>query len=175
MFSHDILIAFTARKIVFFVGILAAFFTPSAVLAAENTQRISGEIAFELQDDWNYAAKDRSNQNNNLFATVEPSITFEVAPQWSVFADTSIFSESALRGRDDTRKRDGGVGNTESFESILIALNGEKIPGLGAFGYHVSYYASGRRRGRCDRRALLCRRFLYVAGPRWRGGVRPDC
>ena len=31
------------------------------------------------------------------------------------FADTSIFSESALRGRVDTRKRDGGIGNTESF------------------------------------------------------------
>ena len=76
MISHDIFIAFTARTIVFFVGMLAAFFAPSAVLAVENTPRISGEIAFELQDDWNYAAKDRSNLNSNLFATVEPSITF---------------------------------------------------------------------------------------------------
>lgn len=248
MIAHDIFIAFTTRNLVFFVGVLAAFSAPSAELAAENTPRISGEITLELQDDWNYAAEDRSNLNNNLFATVEPSITFHVAGQWSVvahavlepvgsaakfenrafedtglyledfyaeyagdrlgaragklnpgfgvawdrtpgvygtdlaedyetserigvvaswrvgegrygshvfsastfFADTSIFSESALRGRGDTRERDGGVSNTESFESFLVALNGENIPLPGKAGYHLSYMKQAAGRGDTD-------------------------
>lgn len=230
------------RYCVFLAGLLAL--TP--VSAAEtDSKRFSGEIAFELQDDWNYAAEDRSNLNNNLFATIEPSATFRIAPGWSIFAhavlepvgsaskfenrsfedtglyledfyaeyagerlgakagklnpgfgiawdntpgvygtdlaedyeiserisivadwlltsgangahkvsaatffaDTSIFSESALRNRGDNRKRDGGVGNTESFESFLVALNGGKIPGLGDFGYHVSYMRQAAGQG----------------------------
>jgi hypothetical protein len=228
------------------LAVLTAVTIASSVASAEPaSKRVSGEIAFELQDDWNYAAEDRSNLNNNLFATVEPSVTFQVAPKWSVFAhavlepvgsaakfenrafedtglyledfyaeytgerlgakagklnpgfgiawdktpgvygtdlaedyeiserigivgdwildkgqygahkfsvatffaDTSIFSESALRGRGDNRKRDGGISNTESFESFLVALNGENIPGLGALGYHVSYMRQAAGQG----------------------------
>jgi hypothetical protein len=47
--------------------------------------------------------------------------------------------QSVLKGRGDTRKRDGGVSNTEDFSSFIVALNGEKIKGLGNFGYHISY------------------------------------
>jgi hypothetical protein len=54
------------------------------------------------------------------------------------FFDTSILSESALRGRGDTHKADGGVSNTESFESYVVALDGEKIAALGGLGYHVA-------------------------------------
>lgn len=201
------------------------------------SKRISGEIAFELQDDWNYYSDDRGNLNNQLSPTIEPSVTVTLAPGWSVstvvvmepvgdpekfenrafediglyveelfaeyagdrlgakagklnpgfgiawdmapglygtdlaedyetserigfvgswmvgegrfgshtvsaatfFADTSIFSESALRGRGDNRKRDGGVSNTESFESFVVALNGEGLPLPGKPGYHLSF------------------------------------
>lgn len=57
----------------------------------------------------------------------------------SFFQDTTFLSQSALKGRGDTRRRDGGVSNTEDFSSFIVALNGEKIKGLGNFGYHLSY------------------------------------
>lgn len=217
--------------------LIAATVAPLPAQAGSPSPRVSGEIAMELQDDWNYKADDRNNLNNNLFATIEPSVTFQVAPGWAVFAhavlepvgsaakfenrafedtglyledfyleyaadrfgakagklnpgfgvawdrtpgvygtdfaedyeiserigvigswqvgagrfgdhtvsassffaDTTIFSESALRGRGDQRERDGGVSNTESFRSFVVALNGENIPGAGKLGYHLSY------------------------------------
>lgn len=220
-----------------FAGAVVAFSAPATVLADEGTPSISGEIAFELQNDWNYKADDRASLNNNLSPTIEPSVTFQLSPQWSVFAhavmetvgdaakfenrafediglymedlyleyaadrfgakagklnvgfgvawdmayglygtdlaedyeiserigfvgdwhvgkgrygthtvsgatffaDTTFFSESALRGRGDTRRGDGGVSNTESFRSFVVALNGAEIPMLGNLGYHLSY------------------------------------
>ncbi|MBT5458532.1 MAG: hypothetical protein HOK82_18160 [Rhodospirillaceae bacterium] len=62
----------------------------------------------------------------------------------SFFQDTTLFSQSTLRGRGDTRKEDGGVSNTESFESFIVALDGGKIKGLGALGYHVAYMHQAR-------------------------------
>lgn len=228
-----------------FVGALVAFSAPSALLAAENGPSVSGEIAFELQNDWNYESDGRANLNNNLSPTIEPSATFRFSSHWSVFAhavmetvgdaaqfenrafediglymedlylefsadrfgakagklnpgfgvawdnahglygtdlaedyeiseriglvgdwrfgagrygthtlsgatffaDTSFLSESALRGRGDTRKEDGGVSNTESFESFVVALNGADIPVLGNFGYHVSFMRQAQGTG----------------------------
>ena len=49
---------------------------PHAAIAADASPSISGEISFELQNDWNYASDDRENLNNNLSPTVEPSVTF---------------------------------------------------------------------------------------------------
>lgn len=219
----------------------ALFFAVStnigSAAAEAGSKRLSGGISFELQNDWNYDSDDRGNLNNQLAPTIEPSITFQLAPAWSVsaaavmepigdpekfehrvfediglymeelfaeyagdrfgakagklnpgfgiawdnapglygtdiaedyetserigfigswavgqgrygnhtvsastfFADTSILSESALRGRGDTRKRDGGVSNTQSFESFLVALNGEDLPLPGKPGYHLSF------------------------------------
>lgn len=224
---------------------LVAFPVPSMVLAAEKTPVVSGEIAFELQNDWNYRSDDRANLNNNLSPTIEPSATFRLSPRWSVFAhavmetvgdaaqfenrafediglymedlyiefsadrfgakagklnpgfgvawdnahglygtdlaedyeiserigfvgdwqvgagrygthtvsgatffaDTSFLSESALRGRGDTREQDGGVSNTESFKSFVVAVNGEEIPILGNFGYHLSFMRQAQGAG----------------------------
>jgi len=228
-----------------FAAALLAFAGPRAVVADSAIPAVSGEIAFELQNDWNYRSADRSNLNNNLSPTVEPSVTFRLSPRWSVFAhavmepvgsaakfenrafediglsmedlyvefaadrfgakagklnpgfgvawdkahglygtdlaedyeiserigfvgdwrvgvgrygthtvsgatffaDTTFFSESALRGRGDTRKQDGGVSNTESFKSFVVALNGEKIPMLGNFGYHLSFMRQAQGAG----------------------------
>ncbi|MGB0632101.1 MAG: hypothetical protein ACPGRZ_15535 [Alphaproteobacteria bacterium] len=219
--------------------LFAALIIGTAIPAAAETlsDRISGEVSFELQDDWTYKSDDRSNLNNDLYATIEPSVTVRLAPGWSVFghaviepvgspskfenrafediglymeelfieysadrfgakagklnagfgiawdkapgvygtdlaedyeiserigavgdwnvhsgsfgahtvsgaaffADTTILSESALRGKGDTREKDGGLSNTESLQSFVVALNGGKIPGLGKFGYHLAF------------------------------------
>ena len=221
--------------------LISALFVSALALgpavAHDHGSRLSGEIAFEVEDDWNYKADDRSNLNNNLYPTIEPSLTYRLSPRWSVFghavietvgdaekfenrmfediglymedlyleyagdrfgakagklnpgfgvawdrapgvygtdiaedyeiseqiggvaswkvlsgtygehtvsgatffADTTILSESALRGRGDNREEDGGLGNTESFKSFVAALDGEKIRGLGNFGYHLAF------------------------------------
>ena len=55
------------------------------------------------------------------------------------FAHTTLLSESFLRGKGDTREEDGGLSNTESLQSFVVAVNGEQIPDLGNFGYHVAF------------------------------------
>lgn len=225
-------------------AIAASSFTHSA-MAADRFPSVSGEIGFELQNDWNYKSDDRANLNNNLSPTIEPSATFRLSPRWSVFAhavmetvgdaaqfenrafediglymedlylefsgdrfgakagklnpgfgiawdmtpglygtdlaedyeiserigfvgnwqvgagrygthtvsgatffaDTTIFSESALRGRGDTREEDGGVSNTESFKSFVAALNGGEIPAMGKLGYHLSFMRQAKGAG----------------------------
>lgn len=217
----------------------AALLIASAVPAAAQSlsDRISGEVGIELQNDWTYKSEDRANQNNDLYTTIEPAATLKLAPGWSIsggvviepvgdpaqfenrtfediglyveelfleysgdrfggragkmnagfgvawdkaagvygtdiaedyeiseriglsgdwnvysgkygehtvtgtafFADTTILSESFLRGKGDTREEDGGLSNTESLTSFVVAVNGEKIPGLGNFGYHVAF------------------------------------
>lgn len=231
-------------RIYVFAGLFLASFAGAAAADAVS-ERISGEIAFELQDDWNYRSDDRGNLNNHLYPTIEPSVTFQIAPGWSIstvavmepvgdpaqfenrvfediglyiedlyveyagerlggqagklnpgfgvawdmtpglygtdlaedyetserigivgswavgqgrygnhtvsastfFADTTILSESALRGRGDNREEDGGVSNTETFESFMVALNGEDLPLPGKPGYHLSYMKQAAGRG----------------------------
>ena len=226
-----------ALRGVFLAFAMVAFGAAFPAGAQILSDRISGEVAFELQNDWTYKSEDRSNQNNDLYATIEPSATFRLAPGWSVFghavlepvgspsqfenrtfediglyveelfveyeadrfgarlgklnagfgiawdmapgvygtdlsedyeiseriglvgdwnvysgeygdhtvsgatffADTTIFSESFFRGKGDTREEDGGLSNTESFKSFVIAVNGSKIPGMGKFGYHAAF------------------------------------
>ena len=233
------------RSLIILAAAAVAFSAPRTVLAEDKPFSVSGEIAFELQNDWNYRSDDRSNLNNNLSPKIEPSATFTLTPRWSIyahavmepvgsaakfenrafediglymqdlylefsadrfgakagklnpgfgvawdkaaglygtdlaedyetserigfvgdlkvgagrygthtvsgatfFADTSFFSESALRGRGDTRERDGGVSNTESFKSFVVALNGEDLPALGNFGYHLSFMRQARGAG----------------------------
>lgn len=63
------------------------------------------------------------------------------------FLDTSVLSQSALAGRGDTRRGDGGVSNTERFNSFLGALDGGNVPGAGGLGYHLSYMHQARGSG----------------------------
>ncbi|WP_416897205.1 MAG: hypothetical protein ACMVY4_17190 [Minwuia sp.] len=55
------------------------------------------------------------------------------------FTDTTILSESFITNRGRTRQAAGEPGNTESPESFALALDGEAVPGLDGFGYHVGY------------------------------------
>ncbi|MEK9645065.1 MAG: hypothetical protein VW547_05925 [Alphaproteobacteria bacterium] len=208
----------------------------TAVQAREKYPSLSGDVSFEVQDDWTYESDDRSKLNNDLYPTIEPSVKVHFTPEWSAvahvtiesigdpakfenrffedvglyvdelygeyagerlsvkagklnagfgvgwdaaaglfgtdfaedyetservgvfaswrlsggengshrvwggtfFKDTTILSESALRGRGDTRRGDGGIGNTESFDNFIVAIDGEKIPFLGEAGYHFS-------------------------------------
>ena len=224
----------------------------AVVLAASaNAQQktypsIFGSVPIEIENDWTYSSDDRSNHNNDLYATIEPEVTVQVSPHWSIFThavlepvtaaekfenrvfedhglyledlalqfdngtfgaragklnvgfgiawdktpgvygtdfaedgyetserigiigsytvkaeaagthklsagsffqDTTIFSESTFRGRGDTRKSDGGVSNTESFESFIVALDGGNFAGLGKLGYHAAYMHQSKGSG----------------------------
>lgn len=207
---------------------------------------VTGAIPIEIENDWAYKSDDRANQNNDLYTTIEPEVTIQFSPHWSVFAhavlepvtapdkfenrvfedhglyledlilqfdngtfgaragklnvgfgiawdktpglygtdfaedgyetseriglvgsytlkamdfgthklsagtffrDTSVFSQSTFKGRGDTRKRDGGVSNTESFESFIAAVDGGKIAGLGMLTYHAAYMHQAKGQG----------------------------
>jgi len=62
------------------------------------------------------------------------------------FADTTALSDSALFRRGQTDRSDGGVSNTESFESFAVAVSGE----IDALGYNVGLRYQERGRGDAD-------------------------
>ena len=227
-------------------AVLAALTVSSAIAQTKNGPSASGEVAIEIQNDWNYRSDDRANLYNDLFTKIEPSLTVRFAPEWSLFAhavlepvtpadqfenrafedhglfvedlylefdngtfgaragklnvgfgvaweiapgvygrdfaedgyetserigvigsytldaaragrhrfsagsffqDTTVLSESTFRGRGDTRRQDGGVSNTESFESFILSANGENIAALGKLGYHVAYMHQAKGAG----------------------------
>lgn len=55
------------------------------------------------------------------------------------FADTSGLSRSFITNRGRTRESDGGASNTESFESLALALDGSRIKALPGFSYHLAF------------------------------------
>ena len=63
------------------------------------------------------------------------------------FLDTTILSQSVLRGRGDTRRRDGGVSNTEDFSSYIVALDGGRVAGLGKLAYHAAWMHQAKGQG----------------------------
>ncbi|WP_417515406.1 hypothetical protein [Minwuia sp.] len=80
------------------------------------------------------------------FLGVGGSLTFDETPigamtaSASVFAlDTTILSESFITNRGRTRQAAGEPGNTESPESFALAIDGEAVPGMEGFRYHVGY------------------------------------
>ena len=228
------------------VCVVAWLFAASAPAQAQTYPSLSGAMPIEIENDWTYKSDDRSNHNNDLYTTIEPEVTVQFSPRWSIFAhavlepvtdadrfenrvfedhglyledlelqfdngtfgaragklnvgfgiawdktpgvygtdfaedgyetserigiigsytaksaslgmhklsagsffqDTTILSQSTLRGRGDTRKRDGGVSNTESFESFIVALDGGNMPGLGKLEYHGAYMHQAKGAG----------------------------
>jgi hypothetical protein len=65
----------------------------------------------------------------------------------SFFLDTSPLSESVITGRQTTRLGDGGVGNTESFSSFVLTLEGEGLAIAPALRYHLSHIHQKRGTG----------------------------
>ena len=67
------------------VGLLTGLSNAASATGADS-KRLSGEVSFELQNDWNYKSDDRGNLNNQLAPTIEPSVTLQLAPGWSISA-----------------------------------------------------------------------------------------
>jgi len=231
------------RAILFFVGVVALCLPNFADAQQKVYPSISGEIPIKIENDWAYQSGDRSNNNNDFFATIEPEVKVQFSPHWSIFGnavlepvtsaekfenrvfddhgfyledfflqfddgtfggrvgklnvgfglawnktpgvfgtyfaedgyetserigvigsytlnagahgthklsagsffqDTTIFSQSTLSGRGDTRKNDGGVSNTESFESFVVAVDGGNIAENSKLGYHAAYMRQAR-------------------------------
>jgi len=55
------------------------------------------------------------------------------------FADTTFLSSSIITKVDKTKKSDGGVSNTESFDSFAVSLDGDNIAGIEGLNYKVAY------------------------------------
>ena len=65
----------------------------------------------------------------------------------SFYQDTTILSDSLFASRGQTNVTDGGASNTESFESVAIALEGTKIAALPDFTYKLAYLREARGAG----------------------------
>lgn len=55
------------------------------------------------------------------------------------FADTSGLSRSFGTNRGRTNEASGGASNTESFESVALAVDGAEIAALEGFSYHLGF------------------------------------
>lgn len=55
------------------------------------------------------------------------------------FADTSIFADTLITSEGHTSRDDGGLGNTESFDSYALALTGGGFPSLDGLSYQLAY------------------------------------
>ena len=73
-------------RVAFLVAI--AYLLVSTNLAAQQKSypSISGSVPIEIENDWAYKSDDRANQNNDLYATIEPEVTVQFTPNWSLFA-----------------------------------------------------------------------------------------
>lgn len=57
----------------------------------------------------------------------------------SFFADTTFLSESVIQSRGTVTESDGGISNTESFESFVISLDGYDVAGVDGLYYKLGY------------------------------------
>lgn len=73
--------------------------------AAESSPHLEGEVAIEIQNDWNYDSEDRDNEHNQLFTKIEPEATLHIVPSLSLFAHAVI-----------EPVRDPGPGENRAFE-----------------------------------------------------------
>lgn len=55
------------------------------------------------------------------------------------FADTTFLSDSVFTRRGRLSPDDGGAGNTERLDNFSVTLDGEDMPGLTGFSYHLGY------------------------------------
>ena len=53
--------------------------------------------------------------------------------------DTSPLAESTITGRGSVARADGGVSNTDGFESFAAALHGKRLMGVDGLGYHIGF------------------------------------
>jgi hypothetical protein len=80
----------------------------------ESYPKITGELSVEVENDWTYDSDDRANQNNDLYTTLDPSVTVQLSPSWSIFAHAVL---EPLR-------------NPEQFENRAFEDHGLYLEGL---------------------------------------------
>lgn len=98
---------FPIRAPAFFGAILLSLPVFPAT-AQETPPAVSGEIAVELQDDWNYRSDNRANLNHNLHPKIEATVNFRIAPRWTAVAHAVVEK----------------IGNAEKFENRVFEDSG---------------------------------------------------
>lgn len=107
-------------------------------MAGENSQRVNGEVAFELENDWNYKSDDRSNLNNDLYLKVEPSATVRLAQGWSVFGHAVMEPVGSVAKFEHRVFEDIGLYVEELFFEFSADRFGAKAGKLNA-GFGVAW------------------------------------
>lgn len=242
------------RNALLLTALLWAAAVPGASLAEEpaRTPRVQGEILVELQNDWTTRSDDSANRRNELYFTVEPSLSIDLGRRFSLvaglvlepvadpepersrwlddeglyveslflsyrherftlrggkihpsfgiawdaapgiyavdfaedyeiservglggsvelgtprigrhtlsadvfFLDHSVLSRSWIHDRGRVRLSDGGVSNTGDLRSFSVTLQGNDIPRLPGFSYHLGFAQQHAGRGGLNERSL---------------------
>jgi hypothetical protein len=70
------------------------------------------------------------------------------------FLDHSVLSRSWIHDRGRVRRSDGGVSNTGDLRSCSVTLQGERIPRIPGFSYHLGFAQQHAGRGGVNERSL---------------------
>lgn len=79
-------------------------------------------------------------------------------------ADTTILSESFITNRGRTRQAAGEPGNTGAPESFALALDGEAVPGMEGFRYHLGYALLAAENASTEHRFAIAGEWGYDLG-----------
>lgn len=134
-----------------------------SAIAADQTNypSISGAIPFEIENDWAYRSDDRANQNNDLYATIEPEITVKFSSALSVFAhavlepvtdpdqfETRIFGDHGLYLEDLYVDYDGGMFGARAGKlNVGFGVAWDRTPGLYGTDFAEDGYETSERIG----------------------------
>lgn len=106
---------------------LLASVTGANAQGGEKPPFVTGEISIEIENDWTHDSEDPANELNDLFATVEPSITFNLLPGLTLSAAGTLEPVLDPGPREDRVFKDHGLYLSDlilEFERPVYEANG---------------------------------------------------
>ena len=80
---------------------------------------ISGEVPIEIENDWAFKSDDRVNQSNDLSTTIEPAVTIQLSPSWSIFGHAVLESVGSAEKFANRTLEDTGL----YIEDLFVEFN----------------------------------------------------
>ena len=99
---------------------MAASITTSSFAAQQKTYpSISGEVPIEIENDWAFKSDDRVNQSNDLSTTIEPAVTVQLSPSWSIFGHAVLEPVGSAEKFENRTFEDTGL----YIEDLFVEFN----------------------------------------------------
>ena len=95
-----------------------------------------GIYGTDIADDYKVTERIGAGVSASREHTAIGKVTVHAA---TFFADTTFLSDSLFTSRGRRDRADGGLSNTERFDSFLVSLEGEDVPGLAGVSYNLGF------------------------------------